>query len=143
MANEVAGTDLTWFFDATVRSSAAFDYAVTQVTNTPSAGGFDSVVVVRRLQEGIFPVTIRRTYADGTTDTAAWDGQARWQALSHQGPSPVVRVEVDPNRILLLDVNYTNNSWTATPRARAAARKWSLRWMGWLQEVMLTYAFFS
>src|SRR5690606_432314 len=30
IANEVSGTDLTWFFDATVRSSAAFDYAVGQ-----------------------------------------------------------------------------------------------------------------
>jgi len=29
------------------------------------------------------------------------------------------------------------------PRAAAAAHKWSMRWIGWLQEVMLTYAFFS
>lgn len=142
-ASEVAGTDLTWFFDATVRSSAAFDYAITQVTNTPASNGFESVVVVRRLQDGVFPVTIRRTYADGSIDTANWDGQARWHALRGRGSSPLVRVEVDPNRVLLLDVNYTNNSWTAAPQAAAAARKWSLRWMGWLQEVMLTYAFFS
>jgi hypothetical protein len=74
---------------------------------------------------------------------AAWDGQARWQAITDHGPSPIVRVEVDPNRILMLDLNYTNNSWTATPQAPLAARKWSLRWMSWLQEVMLTDAFFS
>ena len=143
IASEVAGADLTWFFDATVRSSAAFDYAVTQVTNTPAADGFESVVVVRRLQDGVFPLTIKRTYADGTTDMTAWDGQNRWEAIVDHGPSPIVRVEVDPNRILMLDLNYTNNSWTATPQAPAAARRWSLRWMGWLQEVMLTYAFFS
>jgi len=143
IANEVSGQDLTWFFDATVRSSAAFDYAVAQVTNTPVGDGFESVVVVRRLQDGVFPMTIRRTYADGSTETAAWDGRARWQALTTRGPSRIVRVEVDPDRVLLLDLNYTNNSWTATPQAPLAARRWSLRWIGWLQEVMLTYAFFS
>lgn len=143
IANEVSGQDLTWFFDATVRSSAAFDYAVAQVTNTAAGDGFESVVVVRRLAEGVFPLTIRRTYADGSSDTAAWDGRARWQALTTRGASRIVRVEVDPDRILMLDLNYTNNSWTATPQGPLAARRWSLRWIGWLQEVMLTYAFFS
>ena len=143
IASEVSGADLTWFFDATVRSSAAFDYAVTQVTNTPAGTGFESVVVVRRLEDGVFPTIVKRTYADGSSDTAGWDGKARWQALSHRHAARLVRVEVDPDRILLLDVNYTNNSWTATPQAPAAAHKWSMRWMAWLQEVMLTYAFFS
>jgi aminopeptidase N len=143
VANEVSGSDLTWFFDATVRSSAAFDYAVAQVTNTKTADGFESIVVVRRLEEGVFPVTIKRTYEDGATDTVAWDGKARWQALTHRQSARLVRVEVDPARILLLDVNYTNNSWSAWPAAPAAAHKWSMRWMAWLQDVMLTYAFFS
>jgi len=143
IANEVAGQDLTWFFDATVRSNAAFDYAVTQVTNRPAAEGFESMVIVRRLQGGVFPVTIKRTYANGASDLASWDGRAPWQAITSRGPSPVVKVEVDPERILMLDLNYTNNSWTDRPYAPLAARRWSLRWMGWLQEVMLTYAFFS
>jgi hypothetical protein len=51
-------------------------------------------------------------------------------------------VQVDPERVLLLDVNYTNNSRTLEPRAREASLKWSLRWMVWLQELMLTYGFF-
>jgi hypothetical protein len=143
IANEVSGADLTWFFDATVRSSAAFDYAVAQVTNTRTSSGFESTVVVRRLQDGIFPVNILRTYEDGSTDTVAWDGKARWQALTRQQASRLVRVEVDPTRVLLLDVNYTNNSWSAWPQGEVAAHKWSMRWIGWLQEVMLTYAFFS
>ena len=29
-------------------------------------------------------------------------------------------VEVDPDRVLLLDLNYTNNSWSATPQAAAS-----------------------
>jgi hypothetical protein len=143
VANEVSGKDLKWFFDATVGSSASFDYAVAQVTNAPAPEGFESVVVVRRLQDGVFPITVKRTYADGKSDLASWDGKARWTALTTRGPSKVVKAEVDPDRILMLDVNYTNNSWSATPQAALAARRWSWRWMAWVQEVMLTYGFLS
>ena len=44
--------------------------------------------------------------------------------------------------MLLLDVNYTNNSQTLAPTADAASTKWMLKWMVWLQDLMLTYAFF-
>jgi hypothetical protein len=49
-------------------------------------------------------------------------------------------VQVDPNRVLMLDVNYTNNSRTLQPRASEASLKWSLKWMAWLQDVLVTYA---
>jgi hypothetical protein len=49
---------------------------------------------------------------------------------------------VDPERVLLLDVNYTNNSATLSPRAGRAATKWSLAWLIWLQDHLLTYGFF-
>jgi hypothetical protein len=45
--------------------------------------------------------------------------------------------------VLRLDVNRTNNSWTARPLRDAAAYKWSLRWLAWLQHQLLTYAFFA
>jgi hypothetical protein len=44
--------------------------------------------------------------------------------------------------VLLLDINLTNNSMTLEPRAAEASRKWSLVWMAWLQDLMLTWAFF-
>jgi hypothetical protein len=44
--------------------------------------------------------------------------------------------------VLLLDLNYTNNSMSLAPRTRAAARKWSLAWLVWLQDQLLTYGFF-
>jgi hypothetical protein len=51
-------------------------------------------------------------------------------------------VQVDPERVLLLDVNYTNNSRTMQPRSEDAGLKWSLTWMVWLQDLMITYGFF-
>ena len=49
---------------------------------------------------------------------------------------------MDPEQVLLLDVNYTNNSRTLEPRTEEAATKWSLKWMVWLQDLMLTWGFF-
>jgi hypothetical protein len=42
--------------------------------------------------------------------------------------------------VLLLDVNYTNNSKTLEPKGPAAATKWSLTWMVWLQNCLLSWA---
>lgn len=161
IANEVSGQDLTWFFDAMHRGSAVFDYGVAQVTSTPhdprgmvgdtsstfsagsTADGFDHVIVVNRLGDGVFPIDVRVTFDDGASVTERWDGRDRWHAFHYRRSVGVSTVEVDPNRVLLLDVNYTNNSWTSTPHAAAAAQKWSLRWLTWLEELLVTYSVFS
>lgn len=143
IANEVSGQDLTWFFDAVHRSNAVFDYAVQQVTPVKTATGFDNVVAVRRIGTGVFPVDIKVTFADDTTVVEHWDGAALWKAFDFNRRVPVTRVEVDPEHILLLDVNMTNNSWASYPQTDLAVRRWTLRWMAWAEEVLLSYAFFS
>jgi len=75
--------------------------------------------------------------------TERWDGRDPWKALRYVRGAPVATVEVDPDRVLLLDLNVTNNTWTATPRAAEAANRWALRWLTWFQNVLLTYAFLS
>src|SRR5262249_44241704 len=135
IANEVSGQDLTWFFDQVHRSSAVFDYAVGQVTSTPviprglvgdratafspgsTASGFDHVVVITRLGDGTFPVEVKVTFDDGRSAMDSWDGRDRWHAFKFRRMARVQSVEVDPRHILLLDVNATNNTWSATPHA--------------------------
>ncbi len=56
-------------------------------------------------------------------------------------PVKAVSAQIDPERVLLLDTNYTNNSKTLEPAADRAATKWSLRWMVWLQDLFMTCAF--
>jgi hypothetical protein len=51
-----------------------------------------------------------------------------------------VSAQVDPNRVLLLDVDYTNNSRTLEPKGGDAAAKWSWTWMVWLQGCLLSWA---
>jgi hypothetical protein len=71
-----------------------------------------------------------------------WKGADRRVMYVYDRPSQALSVQVDPNRVLMLDVNYTNNSQTLESRTSEASLKWSLRWMAWLQDLMLTYSFF-
>jgi aminopeptidase N len=144
VVNEVSKQDLTWFFDQVVRSSNAFDYAVQELRNEPAGQGRTrAVVVVQRLGEATFPVDVVTTFADGRQATEHWDGTDRRAVYTYERPARATIVQVDPGHVLLLDVNRTNNSRTTQPRAREAARKWSLAWMVWLQELMITSGFFG
>jgi hypothetical protein len=100
-------------------------------------------VIARRLAEGVLPVDVKVVFADGSENRQTWDGRDRWRAFRFLRASPVASVVIDPDRVLTLDVNYTNNSWTARPRAGEAARKWAARWLTWFENVLLTYAFFA
>ena len=141
-ASTVSGRDLSWFVDAVYRSAATFDYSVEQVTDqVTDSGAMDSTIIVRRLGSGVFPVDVKVSFADGADVTERWDGEAGWRAFRYRRGARVITVEVDPARVLLLDLDTTNNTWTARPSGADAARHWSLRWLIWLQNVLLTYAF--
>jgi hypothetical protein len=143
IASSMAGRDLGWFFDAVHRSAATFDYAVDGVIDADEGENIESRVVVRRLRDGVFPVEVRTTFDDGWSASERWDGRDHWRAFTYRRSARVRTVEIDPERILTLDLNYTNNSWTAEPRGAEVSRAWALRWMTWLQTVLVTYAFFA
>ena len=141
---QASGQDLTWFVDAVYRSASTFDYAVEQVTHADVADGArEATVVVRRRGSGAFPVDVRVTFADGSNVVERWDGREEWRLFRYRRAAQVATVAVDPDRVLLLDLDVTNNTWTAQPRAGDAANRWSLRWLVWLQQQLLTYAFVS
>jgi hypothetical protein len=163
VANEVSGRDLTWFFDRVYRSSAAFDYGIDAFTSAPapirgfvddgdrrrfaepdpSGGPFHTTVVARRYEDGVFPVDVRVVFENGEEVRWRWEGVERWKLFEVDRPVRAAYAQVDPERVLLLDRNYTNNSARLTADAATrAARKWSLTWLVWLQDHLLTYGFF-
>jgi hypothetical protein len=142
IANEVSGRDLSWYFDEVYRSSNVFDYGVQDFTTVPDGGHFRTTAVVRRYGEATFPVDVVVTFESGEQVTEHWDGRDRWTAYAYDRGAPGLSVQVDPNRVLLLDVNYTNNSRTLRPRGPAAATKWASKWMVWLQDSLLSWSFF-
>jgi hypothetical protein len=162
VVNEVTGRDYTWFFDQVHRGSNTFDYGIDEFRSVPkidrgwfgeggSAGyrasegdrsQFRTTVVVRRHGAGQFPVPVRIVFENGEERRFDWDGQARWKLFEVESTSRAAFVQVDPDRVLLLDLNYTNNSATMSPREDEAARKWTMAWVIWLQDHLLTYGFF-
>ena len=161
IVNEISGRDMTWFFDQVHRNAFAFDYGVAAFTSErphergyfgdadnrgfatgESNQGYRTAVVVRRYAEGVFPVNIRLVLENNEEVRWSWDGRDTWKLFEITKPVRARSVQVDPERVLLLDLNYTNNSMTLRPRTAAAARKWSLAWLIWLQDQLLTYGFF-
>jgi hypothetical protein len=142
-ANEVAGQSLDGFFDQVYRSSNAFDYGVQDLKSDKEGDAYRTTVAVRRYGEGIFPVDVLITFGNGETVRERWDGRDRWHIYTYLKPAKAAAAQVDPERVLLLDVNYTNNSRSLTPKGGAAATKWSLKWMVWLQDALLSWGFFA
>ena len=143
VSNEVSGRDLSPFFDQVYRGSAVFDYGVDAVSSEQTEDDtFVSDIVVRRHGDGIFPVTILATLANGEQRRFAWDGTGRWHRVTLEHGSRVVSAQVDPEQILVLDTKFTNNSFTTEPAGPRAALKWAAIWMVWLQDQLLAWAFF-
>ena len=80
--------------------------------DTKVEGQFRTTVVARRLEAGQFPVDVLVTFSNGEQAREAWDGRGRWQVFTFDRPVKAVSAQIDPERKLLLDTNYTNNSRT-------------------------------
>ncbi len=174
VASEVAGQDLSWYFDQVHRRSVVFDYAVDSVKSfkaapqgfvegegglTYSAAGrgdtgdggshggaqgktqYRTEVVVRRHGGGVFPVEVLLFFDDGSQLRVPWDGRERWKLFTEERPAKLEYAAVDPERVLLLDLDYTNNSKLRESESLAAG-KWASKWMVWLQDLLMTFTFF-
>lgn len=163
VVSEVSGQDLSWFFEQVHHSSNVFDYGIERLASRPAgvtgfldrdgtrsyepgdsrrSSGYDTDVVVRRYGEAIFPVDVLVVFENGEKVRERWDGRDRWKLFTYSRASKADHAIVDPDRVLLLDVDTTNNSKTLKPQAGAAATRWMYKWMMWLQDLLVTYAFF-
>jgi hypothetical protein len=142
IANEVSGRDLSSYFDQVYRSSDVFDYGIQDLRSAPENGRFRTEVVVRRYGEAIFPIDVLTTFDDGERVTEHWNGADRWRLYVYDRSSKARTAEADPGHVLLLDVNPTNNSKTLQRKGPAAGTKWSLKWMVWLQDCLLSWGAF-
>jgi hypothetical protein len=158
---EGAGRNLDWFLDQVHSGSNEVDYGVQRFESeplgiegfverdgrrtyadgaSPSPARYATVLVVRRYGEAVLPVEVAVTFADGQVVRERWDGRERWKLYRWERASRARLAQVDPARVVLLDVNYTNNSWSLDPQGRRAARKWAAKWFVWLQDALLTAA---
>ncbi len=162
---EVSGRDMKWFFDQTLYGTGRLDYAVSFTTgHVPGKDGYfeqdgkltllkpdkdaekkgpvESEVLVRRLGEMIFPVTVSVKFEDGSEVREHWDGQYRWQKFKYFHKPKIVLAEVDPDHQWRMELPRTNNSALQEP-VKLAPEKWYLRWVVWIQNVLMAFSFFS
>ncbi len=162
VVKEIAGPGADALFHEAWDTSNTFDYAVGSVSTkkiTPPVGwigdgsalrfqekdaapkgpvSYESVVVVRRMGEAVWPVDVEMVFAGGHLFRTVWDGKDRWVRYRATGPK-LLSARVDPDRKLLLDVNVLNNGMTVEEDGRAA-RKWAMRLRFWAQNTLEFFA---
>jgi hypothetical protein len=160
VASRVTGVDLSWFFAQVFGSAGVFDYGVDRLTADGVGDGapvYRTTLVVRRYGDATFSGTsaarvgpfesgrgirVRVRFDDGSERTDYWDGRDQTKTFVYESGRPVRSAEVDPDDVILLDVNRTNNSRTLSPAGPRAATRWAARWAIWLQDFLLTCASF-
>ena len=155
LAGRVSGQDLRWFFDQTLKSTNVIDYGVSALSSDVQPDGwYRTMITVRRYGDGIFSgagdpaggpfehgrgVVVGTTFAGGEAIRDAWDGRGEEKTFEYRSRSRAISAEVDPDRVLLLDVDRSNNGRTLDLEpARTAALRWTARWMIWLEGALLT-----
>lgn len=131
--NEVAGQDLSWFWNQAFYGTAVLDYEVLSVrseTVDPDAKNvvYQSEVVVHRKGDFIFPTEVEVCFSDGSKVREHWDGRDRWVRYAYKKTARVVSAEVDPDHRVALDVDFFNNSKLAD-RDSHARSKIATYWM--------------
>ena len=156
-ASEVAGKDLSWFFQSVVEGTEVVDYEVatvesehqkvdegrlgdsTKVTaapaEPPSKGPYESRIVLRRRGGVVMPQEVLLTFEGGRTERIEWDGTDRWKRLIRVTPDRLASAAIDPNHTVWLDVNWTNNSRRTTADLTTAGA-WTTRVLFWIQQLV-------
>lgn len=96
---------------------------------------YESGVYLRRLGDFVFPVELEVVFDNGERIRERWDGKSLWKKFRYVKPAKLVSAEIDPERKVVLDVNYTNNSQALRP-LRAGLNKLTARILFLMQFLM-------
>jgi aminopeptidase N len=148
--NEVAGQDLTWYWQQAVYGTEVFDYRVMQASSDRTdwfgkdlpkekkgETSYHSQVLIHRKGTFIFPVTLEVKFDNGETVREQWDGRDRWKKFEWIKKAKIVSAEIDPDHKVMLDINAFNNSYVEQPQK--ATPKIMAYWLvvcQWLGEML-------
>ena len=154
------GKDMNWFFEQVLYGTGVCDYELTSITNVrvgPTVGivdssgirtiartdpdaraesQFDSKVLASRLGDVHMPVDVLVHFSGGGGSARAlgWRGSCR--EFTYRGSGTVSWASVDPDEILVLDVNRANNSKTVDPPA-LPFWKYTVKMLYWVQNILI------
>ena len=149
--SQVRGTSIDTLVQECLRSDVVFDYAIENVHSVAAPGGLiESSLSLLRSGSGVFaiddqddrepnmPILVR--FADGSEIRDWFDGRAPSTTLIYTARTAVVSAAIDPELMLLLDVNRSNNTFAVDTPMRPLGLRLALHWMSWLQQTMLAYS---
>jgi len=154
VVSSATGYPLGWFLAVALDPARTFDYqlgsVVTRACNDPSCIRTDVTVINRGNTAFDSPVAqgpydtsgileIRVAFADGQTVSSRWNGREPSRVLSFESIAAPIRVELDPDRVLMLDRSRLDDRWQAAPAAELAPT-WVAWWLLWLQDASLSYS---
>lgn len=132
---DVSGQDLHWYFDQAVYGTAVLDYEIARASSdrldwsdkNPSKEKkgetmYQSVVIVHRKGDFIFPVDLRVIFDNGEAVRERWDGRDRWVRYTYEKKAKLVSAELDPDHAVWLDKNMFNNSYVLQQDKRASTK---------------------
>lgn len=148
--SDVRGTSIAVLVQECFRADAVFDYAIGGVSSAPAANGlYESSLSVLRIGSGVFslgdrddreqsmPLLVR--FADGSEFRDWFNGTPPSTTMVYTANTPVTYAAIDPELMLLLDVNRSNNIFATEAPIRPLGIRLALHWMSWLQQTMLAY----
>jgi len=138
--SEVAGQDLSWYWNQAVYGTQVFDYEVLRADSAPvnwwdenlkekkGETEYETQVILHRKGEFIFPVDAVVKFDDGESTHEHWDGKDRWVRYVYRKKAKVLSAQIDPGYQLTLDRDYLNNSQT-TETQPGATHKIATYWL--------------
>lgn len=109
VVEDVTGENFGWYFDQWLHRTVVVDYALGKITQTKQANGqWQTMVEIRRNDNGIMPVDVQLTTKSGQQLSQRWDGKAKSGQLVFVTDSRADRIVLDPQD-MILDKNRLNN----------------------------------
>ena len=138
--SEVAGQDLSWYWNQAVYGTEVMDYEVLRADSNPvnwwdenlkekkGETEYETQVILHRKGDFIFPVDAVVKFDNGESTRERWDGKERWVRYVYRKKAQVVSVQIDPGYAVTMDRDYLNNSQTSDAQP-GAVHKIATYWL--------------
>lgn len=142
--NEVAGQDLSWYWNQAVYGTQVMDYEVLRADSHPvnwwdqnlkekkGETEYETQVILHRKGDFIFPIEAVVKFDNGESTIERWNGQDRWVRYVYRKKAQVESVQIDPAYQATMDRDYLNNSHVIETQ-HGAVHKLTAYWMFFTQ----------
>ena len=158
--SEGTNQNLNWFFTPFFKENKTVDYELVSIRSQKITSAFSSqirhfpntdishkdslylnTIEIRNNGTASFPVTLQITLSDYSVwNNAEWNRDTSYETLQFYSNAPLQTAEIDPERILAIDLSYTNNGKSV--ETNDIALKFTSRWRYWSHSLLQLFSGF-